>query len=220
MNSSHSGVHCAYCRAGISGARVICLDCHALRDTLDLCEKADCLAAVIGPDRRVDLPTPHLPSHRLLKVRKVIHRHREFGGTYRAAHDALLRAEEALSDASAAEGEQGLNESVEGTHYPETRAERIVGRELSCIGCRARVSSPCWYCIECEGTSPSYPIPSTSELIVHPILQTRRCIPVYSLRGEPHPCQGQAQADARSGALPASTRGAAGGNQPFRVARG
>ncbi|KAI1785559.1 hypothetical protein LXA43DRAFT_1115141, partial [Ganoderma leucocontextum] len=149
----HLGINCAHCRAGITGARVICLDCHTSRDTLDLCDKAECLAAVVGPDRRADLHSPHLPSHRPLKVRKVVHRHREFGGTYRAAHDALMRAEEALSDASTVQDSQDLGSSVEGRH-PETRAERIVRPELSCIGCRARVSRPCWYCVECEGTSP------------------------------------------------------------------
>ncbi|KAM5542294.1 hypothetical protein V8D89_004167 [Ganoderma adspersum] len=141
----HFGIKCAHCRAGVTGVRVICLDCNTSRDTLDLCDKADCLAALVGPDRRADLHSPHLPSHRLLKVRKVVHRHREFGGTYRTAHDALLRAEEALSDANTVEEPRSP-----GNPCPDTRVERVVRRELSCIGCRARVSRPCWYCIECE----------------------------------------------------------------------
>ncbi|PIL29997.1 hypothetical protein GSI_07908 [Ganoderma sinense ZZ0214-1] len=145
----HFGINCAHCRAGVTGPRVICLDCHTSRDALDLCDKADCLGAVIGLDRKADLHSPHLPSHRLLKVRKVVHRHREFGSTYRAAHDALLRAEEALSDATLVHDSHDLHEPAESCH-PETRAERIMRRELLCIGCQARVSRPCWYCIECE----------------------------------------------------------------------
>ena len=149
------GVTCAHCRAGVTGARVICLDCHAPRGTLDFCDRAECLAVVIGLDRRPDLTSPHLPSHRLLKVRKVIHRHRELGGTYRAAHDALLRAEEALSDAKTLEFSHVKDDSSKNVHDAEALAQRIVGRELSCIACRSRVTRPCWYCVECEGTSPA-----------------------------------------------------------------
>nr|VWO95794.1 Zn(2)-C6 fungal-type domain-containing protein [Ganoderma boninense] len=46
---------------GDTGARVICLDCHPSRDALDLCDKADCLGAVIGPDRRPAFIPPIYP---------------------------------------------------------------------------------------------------------------------------------------------------------------
>ncbi|KAI0716121.1 hypothetical protein C8T65DRAFT_707355 [Cerioporus squamosus] len=145
----HYGVTCSHCRATISGARYICLDCHVTRSTLDLCEKRECLAAVIGPDRRVDLPSPHLPSHRLLKLRRVIHRHREFGGVYRAAHDALIRAEEALSDARIVQSWETDADPRHHSHDAEGHFE-VVGRRLGCIGCGSEVSRPCWYCIECD----------------------------------------------------------------------
>ncbi|TBU41129.1 hypothetical protein BD309DRAFT_868889 [Dichomitus squalens] len=145
----HYGVTCAHCRNGVIGARIICLDCHTARGTLDFCDRSECLAVVIGPDRRVDLPSPHLPSHRLLKVRKVVHRHRELGGTYRAAHDALLRAEEALLDANAL-GFSQAGDPLEEARDAEVLAQRIVSREVSCMGCLSRVTRPCWYCIECE----------------------------------------------------------------------
>ncbi|RPD59323.1 hypothetical protein L226DRAFT_548402 [Lentinus tigrinus ALCF2SS1-7] len=125
----HYGVTCSHCHATIAGARYICLDCHVSRSTLDLCERPECLTAVIGPDRRVDLPSPHLPSHRLLKLRRVIHRHREFGGVYRAAHDALIRAEEALSDVHAV---QSWETDAELEHHNVSE-----GRRLTCIGCHA-----------------------------------------------------------------------------------
>ncbi|KAI0762326.1 hypothetical protein C8Q74DRAFT_143012 [Fomes fomentarius] len=143
----HYGVTCAHCRSSISGARYICLDCHAPQHTLDLCENPECVAAAVGPDRRDDLTSPHLPSHRLLKVRKVIHRHREFGGTYRAAHDALIRAEEALADANAVQTWESPDDLQRG---PGHGTQHIAARELSCIACRGEVSRPCWYCIECE----------------------------------------------------------------------
>ncbi|KAI0757703.1 hypothetical protein C8Q80DRAFT_1091665 [Daedaleopsis nitida] len=146
----HYGVTCAHCRATISGARYICLDCHAPRLTVDLCEKADCVAALVGPDRRPDLPAPHLPSHRLLKLRKVIHRHREFGGTYRAAHDGHLRAEAALSDASGIQTWEAAEDLQNGSSHEPTKMFNTVTRKLLCIGCRSPVSRPCWYCVECE----------------------------------------------------------------------
>ena len=96
-----------------------------------------------------------------------MHRHREFGGTYRAAHDALLRAEEALSDASTVEEPRSP-----GNPCPDTRVERVVRRELSCVGCRVRVSRPCWYCIECEGMSLSSRSPHvfSYELMFCPVI--------------------------------------------------
>ncbi|RDX45005.1 hypothetical protein OH76DRAFT_1457767 [Lentinus brumalis] len=142
----HYGVTCSHCHSTISGSRYICLDCHVTRSTLDLCEKPECLAAVVGPERRVDLTSPHFPSHRLLKLSRVIHRHREFGGVYRSAHDALVRAEEALSDAHTV---QSWETDVD-LQRKNAEADGRVGPRLSCVGCQGQVSRPCWYCIECE----------------------------------------------------------------------
>ncbi|KAI0735979.1 hypothetical protein C8Q76DRAFT_766166 [Earliella scabrosa] len=147
----HYGIPCAYCRVTISGPRYICLDCHAPRLTVDLCEKPECVSAIIGPDRRADLNSPHMPSHRLLKVRKVVHRHREFGGVYRAAHDGLIRAEEALADANAVQTWESPEELQNGHHHRfESDPQDVARRQLSCVGCHGKVSRPCWYCIECE----------------------------------------------------------------------
>ncbi|KAI0353281.1 hypothetical protein OH77DRAFT_1407600 [Trametes cingulata] len=153
----HFGIFCANCRVEIAGARHMCLDC-GIRTTIDLCGKAECLTATIGPDRRDDLVSPHIPSHRVLKVRRVVHRHREFGKTYRAAQAALARAEEALADAADVLASQafhhhrrghsrGLSEHSMSAHV---KTEQLVSREISCVGCDTRVTRPCWYCIECD----------------------------------------------------------------------
>ncbi|KAI0653783.1 hypothetical protein C8Q70DRAFT_1059002 [Cubamyces menziesii] len=144
----HFGISCANCHEDIYGARIMCLDC-GIRTTVDLCDKPACRDAIVGPDRRDDLVSPHLPSHRILKVRRVIHRHREFGKTYRAAQAALIRAEEAFSDADdivCSYSPHGHSRSLSA----RIRVEQLVIRELSCAGCQERVSRPCWYCIECD----------------------------------------------------------------------
>ncbi|KAL7286008.1 hypothetical protein ACG7TL_001125 [Trametes sanguinea] len=144
----HFGISCVNCHDHIYGSRIMCLDC-GIRTTVDLCDKPSCREATVGPDRRDDLVSPHLPSHRILEVRRVIHRHREFGKTYRAAQAALIRAEEALADADdvvVAHTPTGHGRSLSA----RIRTEALVARELSCVGCKTRVSRPCWYCIECD----------------------------------------------------------------------
>ncbi len=67
---------------------------------------------------------------------------------YRSAHDALVRAEEALSDAHTV---QSWETDVD-LQRKNAEADGRVGPRLSCVGCQGQVSRPCWYCIECEGT--------------------------------------------------------------------
>ncbi|KAL1937671.1 hypothetical protein VTO73DRAFT_12946 [Trametes versicolor] len=150
ISPKHFGIKCAHCRADIYGSRTMCLDC-GIRTTVDLCNRAECREATIGPDRRDDLVLPHLPSHRILKVRRVIHRHREFGKMYRAAQAALIRAEEALADADDLNSPQILHGGHSRHPSVRIRTEQLVDRELSCVGCKKRVSRPCWYCIDCDG---------------------------------------------------------------------
>ncbi|KAH9855711.1 hypothetical protein C2E23DRAFT_723446 [Lenzites betulinus] len=152
ISPKHFGISCANCRTDVYGARTMCLDC-GIRTTVDLCSKSDCQEATIGPDRRDDLVAPHLPSHRVLKVRRVIHRHREFGNIYRAAQAALIRADEALADADDIASPQSpphYGHSRGLSQIAKIKAEQFVERELSCAGCHTRVSRPCWYCIECD----------------------------------------------------------------------
>ncbi|OSC97068.1 hypothetical protein PYCCODRAFT_1472108 [Trametes coccinea BRFM310] len=148
FRSMTPGISCVNCHDHIYGSRIMCLDC-GIRTTVDLCDKPSCREATVGPDRRDGLVSPHLPSHRILKVRRVIHRHREFGKTYGAPQAALIRAEEALANADevvVAHTPTGHGRSLSA----RIRTEALVARELSCIGCKTRVSRPCWYCNECD----------------------------------------------------------------------
>src|SRR5882724_13288253 len=81
---------CDNCGGFIGGARIICLFCQAKDtwNTVDLCEAPGCVAARI---EREDLTRPHLPTHDLMKVRRVVHT-REFGKADRAARQGLVKA--------------------------------------------------------------------------------------------------------------------------------
>lgn len=131
----------------------MCLDC-GIRKTVDLCNRVECREATIGLDRRDDLVSPHQPSHRIVKFRRVVHRHREFGKMYRAAQAAVNRADQALADADNLVSPQVLHGDSEHLRHPSvrTRTEQLVDRKLSCVGCQKRIFRPCWYCIECDGT--------------------------------------------------------------------
>ena len=108
-----------------------------MKTTIDLCDKESCLGSEIGLDARDDLTSPHLPSHEVFKMRRAIHPFREFGEVYRAAQLALKTARQVLSEAAV------TSQHAQGdTEHPSPQ----------CVKCGERVSIPCWYCIECEGT--------------------------------------------------------------------
>ncbi|KAI0668784.1 hypothetical protein C8Q78DRAFT_1081152 [Trametes maxima] len=137
----HFGISCANCRGDVYGSRVMCLDC-GIKTTVDLCDKPDCREATVGPDRRDDLVSPHLPTHRILKVRRVIHRHREFGKTYRAAQAALIRAEEALADA----------DDLEAAHSPHDHSRTHSHSHSHSLS----HSHECFICSDCESKKTTF----------------------------------------------------------------
>ena len=113
----------------------MCLSC-GIKTTIDLCDKESCFTSEVGLDVRDDLTTPHLPSHDVFKIRRAIHPFRELGEVCQTAQDALKRVRGLLS---------GLKESDQrGQGSAESQWPR-------CVNCRGRVSSPCWFCIECKG---------------------------------------------------------------------
>ncbi|EED80010.1 predicted protein [Postia placenta Mad-698-R] len=148
QTACHHGVTCDSCGGIISGARVVCLDCDTHEksfSTIDLCEDQRCMAAQVGLDRRSDLPTPHLPSHNVLKTRTMIHL-RDFGKVERQALAALQRA-----TASSAEVEEQKHELI--THRlagDRGQTRNINSGEQVCTACKGALIRPCWYCIECE----------------------------------------------------------------------
>lgn len=88
-------VDCDYCDEEITDVRIICLMCQST-NTFDTVEfhgaPKDCLDYRITRD---DLAKPHLPTHDLLKVRRVVHQ-RQFGNMSREAMAALQTARELL----------------------------------------------------------------------------------------------------------------------------
>jgi hypothetical protein len=61
---------------------------------VDLCDDPRCLSAEVS---RSNLPTPHLPTHDILKTRRVLQT-REFGNVYRAAMTSLQVSQEAMKN--------------------------------------------------------------------------------------------------------------------------
>lgn len=78
----------------------------------------------------------HLPTHDILKVRRVVHI-RQFGKTYRQALQALKKAREFFPD----EADAKAVESKKSTTLEPPR----------CAVCRRNVTQPCWFCVQCEG---------------------------------------------------------------------
>jgi hypothetical protein len=77
-------------------SRIVCLadSCQGQdrHNSVDLCDDPLCLNAKVS---RSDLPTPHLPTHDVLKTRRVLQL-REFGNVYRAAVSALQVSQEVM----------------------------------------------------------------------------------------------------------------------------
>ncbi|KAJ7498476.1 hypothetical protein FB451DRAFT_1016491 [Mycena latifolia] len=127
-------VYCDSCKGHIGGTRVACLTCRleGTFDTVDFHDDPSCISAKVIP---TGLTRHHLPTHDILKVRRVVHI-RQFGKTYRQAQAALKRAREFFpdpdDDAEAAESQK--------TTLPAPR----------CAVCRRLAMQPCWYCVNCE----------------------------------------------------------------------
>ncbi|KAJ7584946.1 hypothetical protein C8J56DRAFT_1053351 [Mycena floridula] len=131
---------CESCGGIICGARLSCLTCQLVDkfDTIDFCEHPGCLSQwIVCPH----LAQPHLPSHDLLKIRRVVHI-RQFGKTYRDAKDALQQARSLLAFASQTNQQEGdSSDSDEDMN------------EVTCGACKVLVSQPCWFCVHCEKTT-------------------------------------------------------------------
>lgn len=143
-------------------------------DTVDLCEEPDCIGARIDRD---DLERLHLPTHDLVKVRRVVFIP-TFGKMDRDARDALQRARALFKPATRGQA-QGSKEDPQTDAEDDERVEaaaqnpqllvppsdskrfstQTLGSSnksavptLSCRVCHKAVTQPCWYCVQCEGT--------------------------------------------------------------------
>jgi len=146
------GIKCANCKGAIGGARIICLVCRPSYSwSVDLCENASCTEAQVEAS---DLAKPHLPTHDVIKVRRVVHI-RQLGGLERAAKQALRRARDAFKDdlipATTSEGYDSddgspVVEMTEALKSPIDEDRKV------CIFCRTGVdlNQPWWYCVNCQ----------------------------------------------------------------------
>ncbi|KAJ7228211.1 hypothetical protein GGX14DRAFT_346568 [Mycena pura] len=134
-----SSVLCDSCKGHIGGTRVTCLTCRleGTFDTVDFCDNLSCMSAKVVP---TGLTRPHLPTHDIFKVRRVVHI-RQFGKTYRQAQEALKRAREFFPDP----------EHENNTKTGE--AHKLALAVPRCRVCRRNVTQPCWFCVQCEEPS-------------------------------------------------------------------
>ena len=149
-HSLYLSAYCDHCYGTIGGARLICLTCQSSQiwNTIDLCETADCVAAIVGNDIRSDLPRPHLPMHDLVKVRQTAH-NRQF--VHQRALEALENAR-ALFDQPTRSVSNKIKAAEGVDERPMSPEEKP---EPTCISCGASVAQPCWYCVDCDGMCPS-----------------------------------------------------------------
>lgn len=144
---------------------------------MDLCGSPECIADEVT---REDLAKAHLPHHDLVKVRRVIFT-RQFGKMDRAAKEALERARAAFevdetaeseeSDDENSDDESGNKESDHLTLPTPVTPKRLSIQSIAqrrgsvftqtnvntdgkptCAVCKEKVTQPCWYCVQCQGT--------------------------------------------------------------------
>lgn len=158
----------------IGGARIICLVCQS-KDTfhtLNICDHEACTAATINEPH---LQRPHLPTHDVVKVRRVVFT-RQFGKMDKDAREALHRSRNLFPKhkVAPAAGTRGISVVTNGLHIgqgkdphsafspiiphtarfsfispqPETEKSRP-----SCGICKRSVMQPCWFCVQCAGMS-------------------------------------------------------------------
>ncbi|KAK7062151.1 hypothetical protein R3P38DRAFT_2495366 [Favolaschia claudopus] len=124
----------------VGGSRITCLSCRleseATLDTVDFCDNPSCSATKVIPS---GLTKPHLPTHDILKVRRVVHI-REFGKTYRQAKAALKKSRDFFP--------QPADENTKAAK--KTGPSRPAPR---CAVCRRPATQPCWFCVQCEDPS-------------------------------------------------------------------
>ncbi|KAJ6593779.1 hypothetical protein B0H19DRAFT_34811 [Mycena capillaripes] len=133
-------VRCDCCTGVIGGARVTCLTCRLedTFDTVDFCDTHSCTSVRVVP---TGMTRPHLPTHDILKLRRVVHI-RQFGKTYREAKRALAKARQLFPPPP----ETDADAASEIHLASETTAPK-------CAVCEVPVTQPCWFCVQCEEPS-------------------------------------------------------------------
>lgn len=138
LMKARSGRSCGNCKTSLTEDRIICMDCittNAIFDPFDICNKSLCLSSEVT---RADLKNPHLPSHRMFKVRKFLLL-RDLGRTWTEAKDTIERGDELLSEILKS--------------YVKLDREDQAASQCRCRRCQNMLTLPCWFCIHCQGRS-------------------------------------------------------------------
>ncbi|KAJ6618743.1 hypothetical protein B0H10DRAFT_1794829 [Mycena sp. CBHHK59/15] len=142
-------VRCDVCTGTIGGCRVTCLTCRLedTFDTVDFCDTPSCSTVKVAvSDHHVLSQRAHLPTHDVMKLRRVVHL-RQFGKTYREAKRALAKARQFFPSV---EDDADAN-AIE--KYHESRAPIPRDSSPKCAACDIPVTQPCWFCVQCEEPS-------------------------------------------------------------------
>jgi len=143
-------VLCDICGAWRWGpCRLVCVDCpRSERGLVDLCPTLSCINSKTLPSDRTDLPSPHLPSHGILRVPYYMHLASE-GRLMLRARNVLNRADEFLEPLGAvmATGTGAGDSLGRRKAVAQTPAEIMP----CCVICAQTAVLPCWYCADCEG---------------------------------------------------------------------
>lgn len=135
LMQGNSFATCDHCRNEIYGTRVVCLDCGS-KNTLDFCDKPDCIGCTINTNDNIT--SPHLPTHGLVKLRASIIHSREIGNVLRNAEAGIDHAEKIFQEQREEKDRSGGTKTA---------------TDVTCLRCDRILSQPCWYCIDCPGTS-------------------------------------------------------------------
>lgn len=156
--------NCEACGGSIGGSRLSCLTCQMQEkfDTIDFCENQGCLSQSVVRDH---LLQPHLPSHDLVKFRRVVHI-MYLGKAYRDAKDALQRARALFAGAPVTVHQRKHvdDEDSDDSHSdPSSGCNTPNTIRLTCSGCSQEVSQPCWYCVHCSSSYLNVPCENSAD---------------------------------------------------------
>ncbi|KAJ7596026.1 hypothetical protein C8J56DRAFT_1043125 [Mycena floridula] len=144
---------CDSCSSTIMRSRIVCLDCEVDPDTgatdVNFCGKAECIDAVSAESRS---EVTHSVDHLRVKLRDLL--------LIKDYYDVNAQARRSVECAEYIYAPPP-SDTVEETESPTTESSVDAGTDptdeeepkentLQCLVCHTRVTSPCWYCIDCD----------------------------------------------------------------------